>query len=304
MKKAKMNFPGLGAAWLLAPLLLWSCNLRNPSSGGEEAELLRIASGTSFGFCIGYCSTELDMDSTAFRYVQRGRGDVKPSYPDRTIYASFDSTVWRILQAAFDWEKFAALDSVLGCPDCNDGGAEWVEVETSAGRKRVTFEFGKPLPGLDDFIATLRNARSAFRELLDASRNGKEVKYIPRILLVDLPPDSLLADAYRIDSARVKQDSLILQVQHGGGCAVHFFALYMAPDAFMESFPPQANLYLHHNANGDACKALITQRLAISLEPLLQQYERFYGGREEVALNLYEFSEGIVRRAITVSWKP
>ena len=51
---------------------------------------------------------------------------------------------------------FMSLDSIIGCPDCVDGGAEWFEIVTSDTLKRVTIEYGDSLNGLDSYINFLR----------------------------------------------------------------------------------------------------------------------------------------------------
>jgi hypothetical protein len=33
------------------------------------------------------------------------------------------------------------MDTVIGCPDCADGGAEWLELGFEKEVKRVTFEY-------------------------------------------------------------------------------------------------------------------------------------------------------------------
>src|SRR6185295_14271553 len=62
---------------------------------------------------------------------------------------------WADLSAAYDPITFNSLDSVIGCPDCADGGAEWVTVETEGKDRKVLFEYGKGLQGLEGFLFRL-----------------------------------------------------------------------------------------------------------------------------------------------------
>ena len=80
--------------------------------------------------------------------------------------------------------------------------------------------------------------------------------------------DSLerISDDFRLDSAALKGDSLILFVEYGGGCKEHVFTPYCS-DYVLESFPPQIDLWFHHDANDDRCKAIIHQRLAFDVKP-------------------------------------
>ena len=57
------------------------------------------------------------------------------------------------------------LDSIIGCPDCVDGGAEWFEIITNDTVKRVTIEYGESLNGLDGYINLLRTIRQSIEEI-------------------------------------------------------------------------------------------------------------------------------------------
>ena len=52
---------------------------------------------------------------------------------------------------------------------------------------------------------------------------------------------------------------LLVPVQYGGGCAEHTFALRSDLDA------DSATVWLHHDANGDACEAFITETVSAEL---------------------------------------
>jgi hypothetical protein len=57
------------------------------------------------------------------------------------------------------------LDSIIGCPDCADGGAEWFEIVTNDTVERVTIEYGDSLEGLNNYIDLLRSVRHSFQEI-------------------------------------------------------------------------------------------------------------------------------------------
>jgi hypothetical protein len=73
-----------------------------------------------------------------------------------------------------DFELFMNLDSIIGCPDCADGGAEWFEIATNDTIKRVTIEYGDSLDGLNNYIDLLRSVRYSFQEI-------QACYYIPHI---------------------------------------------------------------------------------------------------------------------------
>lgn len=74
-------------------------------------------------------------------------------------------------------------------------------------------------------------------------------------------------DAFNIESQEVKGDSLIIEVQYGGGCKEHEFRMNTNL-AWMKSLPPKLNLWLEHECNDDMCRALVYQRLAYDLRPI------------------------------------
>lgn len=81
--------------------------------------------------------------------------------------------------------------------------------------------------------------------------------------------DSLLRDSdhFLVDSAWVAGDSLILELQFGGGCRDHVFQPYCSAYV-LESNPPQVDIHIHHLGGQDPCKALLFRRLAFDLSPL------------------------------------
>lgn len=78
--------------------------------------------------------------------------------------------------------------------------------------------------------------------------------------------DSVLKDSdpYRLDSASIEGDSLIVHVTFGGGCEEHVFTLYSSEYTYL-SLPGGRDLWLHHEGNDDHCKARLYRRLAFSL---------------------------------------
>jgi hypothetical protein len=67
---------------------------------------------------------------------------------------------WTTLSSYVDFEKFSSLDDRIGCPDCVDGGAEWIEIDNGKTTKKVTFEYGDTIPKIDSLIVELRKIRN------------------------------------------------------------------------------------------------------------------------------------------------
>ena len=137
-------------------------------------DIIQIKTGTIFGFCFGYCLSELNIIDTNADYYLNSWIENDSVYHPVEISDVIDSSIWENLNSFFDFELFMNLDSVIGCPDCDDGGAEWFEIATSDTIKRVTIEYGDSLDGFNNFIDLLRSVRYSFQEI-------QACYYIPHI---------------------------------------------------------------------------------------------------------------------------
>ena len=134
---------------------------------GPSVEGIRaIRGGTSFGFCLGYCVEELVFDDGGISMARRSRE--AETHPDQSIARDFDATLWRHLIGMSDVSSLFTLDEVIGCPDCADGGAEWIEVETESGVRRVTFEYGRAPREIAALAGILQGLRDQLRDDLSA----------------------------------------------------------------------------------------------------------------------------------------
>jgi len=108
----------------------------------------------------------------------------------------------------------------------------------------------------------------------------------PALLVSRNDPRPWPFDPWTFVSHRVEGDTLALEVQYGGGCREHRFALLIDP-AFMESHPVQVAARLAHDADGDLCRALLTRTLRYDLTPLREHFTASYGpGRGAVVIGL------------------
>lgn len=140
------------AHWMFLVALLISCT----KESGNDSELIRIESGTSFGFCVGYCAHQVDVTSQMTTYVRSGtRVD---TLPEVSCELRTKPDVWKDLESLVD-DAFFALDSVIGCPDCFDQGAEFISVTTSSRSYTVTFD-----PSLEEMIHPLVERLRLLRE--------------------------------------------------------------------------------------------------------------------------------------------
>ncbi|HPG38384.1 MAG TPA: hypothetical protein PLP19_02320 [bacterium] len=113
-----------------------------------------IGYGTSFGECSGYCIKELKLDQLVITF--RASSWLPADYPDKILQDVIERNEYEQLQSLVNFNKIAAFDDVIGCPDCADGGAEWLEVITDDRYKKITFENGDSLATIQPLINKLR----------------------------------------------------------------------------------------------------------------------------------------------------
>jgi hypothetical protein len=70
---------------------------------------------------------------------------------------------WQRLVQLIDVATFSRLEPVYGCPDCADGGAEWIEIEQGEQRNRVTFEYNATLDPIAALAEEIRQIRSELK---------------------------------------------------------------------------------------------------------------------------------------------
>lgn len=120
----------------------------------QKEEILLIKHGYTFGRCVGYCNKETTYSQAQVRHVQYNRDTLNnpPKISEKKILAED----FKALCTSVDLNAFLQLEERIGCPDCADQGAEYVEIVTSKQTKRVTFEPGKTVPVLDSLLVKLR----------------------------------------------------------------------------------------------------------------------------------------------------
>lgn len=261
-------------------------------------ENIVIQAGTSFGKCLGYCQSELEIQGTAVSYKQSGWDAGHRNLPDRLYTDSISVDEWDALVEALDWQVFTELDSVIGCPDCADGGAEWLDITYFGQKHRVTFDYGAEVTPIQTFLAKVREIR---QRLLDRIESRQKP---PRVILTNLDADSLQADAFDLDSVSIHGDTLVVSASYAGGCRKHFFSVYMIPDSFMESYPVQANLFLIHHGSNDPCDAIIRVTRRFDLIPVRDRYRELYGLDDRIILNLFGFYQGERGQPVQVEYRP
>lgn len=122
-------------------------------------------------------------------------------------------------------------------------------------------------------------------EQMAEAQDGKETQVNSEIVI---NTDGNIPDSapYSILKADVQGDLLKMTVQYSGGCKPHMFTLY-TNGMYMKSLPAQISMQLHHESNGDNCRALITENIAINISSIK------YGDKGPLIIRLKDFKEGI-----------
>jgi hypothetical protein len=160
----KLLFPFL----LILPFI-FSCTNEPKTVYPISEEILEVRSGQSFGMCIGTCYNEIIItgDKIALKQITRSERGGESTTSEKIVEnANLQPIVQEIKKVK---EKdFLVLKDVYGCPDCADGGAEWLEITFKGNKtKKVTFEYGKSIPGFEEITTTLHTYRLS---LIDKKR--------------------------------------------------------------------------------------------------------------------------------------
>ena len=54
-------------------------------------------------------------------------------------------------------DEVFALKEIIGCPDCLDGGAEWIEVSCDGKAHRVEFDYHAPPSAISHLVYLLES---------------------------------------------------------------------------------------------------------------------------------------------------
>lgn len=73
------------------------------------------------------------------------------------------------------------------------------------------------------------------------------------------------SDPFNIHRLDILDDSVFVMVSYSGGCRQHSFEIIWS-EMFYETVPEGTGIIINHNANGDNCKALITETLSFNLK--------------------------------------
>lgn len=131
------------------------------STAAPPREVSQIISTTSFGMCVGYCTTRLEISeglAVLTRQARGGRG--APDLPDQRFTATLTPAEWSELSRLAANTDLSGLPDVIGCPDCADGGAESLAINSEGAPRTVTFDFNASIAEAQPLLDRVRALRA------------------------------------------------------------------------------------------------------------------------------------------------
>ncbi|WP_460956172.1 hypothetical protein [Spirosoma litoris] len=127
---------------------------------------LIIRTGTRFGMCMGtQCVKDFVFNGTSVTLTQK---NVQPraQSTSQSCQSTISLSDWQSLKANANLDAFSKKDTIIGCPDCADGGAEYIELQLGEQKHRVTFPYGETIPGFESLVSSLRSQRATTKDCL------------------------------------------------------------------------------------------------------------------------------------------
>ena len=127
---------------------------------GSVKNIDGISYGTSFGMCASYCINNLSVSNEIVTFSKSKNGQT----PDtKTCTSAISKDEVTAMKNLLDEDKVMAFPERIGCPDCADGGAEWVIITVGDKTHKVVFEYGKAPAELAAVVAKFRALKETFK---------------------------------------------------------------------------------------------------------------------------------------------
>lgn len=126
------------------------------------SSVTRVVSTTSFGMCVGYCTTRLEItegEAVLIREARGGRGAPNPAQTPQRFSTPLTAAEWADIQRLAAATDLTTVPDVVGCPDCADGGAEGLTIESASGAESVSLEHRASLPAAQPLLNRVRALR-------------------------------------------------------------------------------------------------------------------------------------------------
>ena len=240
--------------FLLFALVIMGCSSEDDNSSTNG--VITINYGTSFGECVGYCVNKISVTDENITLEKTG-WTFEGALPQITQEKEVDSDILEELAEEVDLESFFDLDDVLGCPDCADGGAEWIEIVTEEKTHKVMFDYlGEP-EELEEIIASLRELYESFSEENNVIIDKEAYNNTNTI-------------GYQITDISRDEDKLKITIGASGCDAESWIVSLIDSGDIAESNPAQRYLKLNL-FNDQACLAHFTKEYEFDISSLQEE---------------------------------
>lgn len=115
-----------------------------------------IEHGSSFNLCEGYCYHQSIFTKDLMIKLAKSWTEDQPIKYDSL---QMDNKIWERMVNSINVRAFYMLPNRIGCPDCLDGGAEWIRIGTKNNSWLVDFDYGSHITTLDNLLAILRGMK-------------------------------------------------------------------------------------------------------------------------------------------------
>gem|GEM_PF-497763 len=130
-------------------------NCEEEAGKNDPADPEYIKYGTSFGECLGYCVKTIKVTDSKIEFYKNG-WDLNGILPEVSYTEAINNYYWRMLAEKIDYDSFLRLGTAIGCPDCTDGGAVWIEIKVNDTVHKVIFENENEPDEVKEYIGYLR----------------------------------------------------------------------------------------------------------------------------------------------------
>jgi hypothetical protein len=145
---------------LYAAALLFAGFACSPTEPGAN-RAFDVLYGTSFNMCVGYCTTILTVRGTTAQLTETSHGDSR--FPRRVRALELTDTEAKRIRTLANADDVKRVEGVHGCPDCADGGAEWIAVRAGRTTIEARYDFRRTLDPIAELQTELRALRQRFQ---------------------------------------------------------------------------------------------------------------------------------------------
>ncbi|MCK4550035.1 MAG: hypothetical protein KAU49_07685 [Candidatus Krumholzibacteria bacterium] len=146
---------------------------------------------------------------------------------------------------------------------------------------RITLLELEPYPDLDD-----PSDPEEYTALLDIEKIP-DPSGCDHVMFTQGDPSAMCRAELTIRGGAIDGIVLEIYVNYGGGCGDHEFMLLGKPN-FMESYPVQIDLYVHHRNIDDYCDAIVSDTLCLDVRRVAELYEGIYQSCDDILINVLD----------------